>query len=156
MAKRSEPSADLSRKAVLEAETDKHMNLVENRLASFERWPFIGGDCLCTPERMSEAGFYHCPTAEELDLARCYVCFKELGCWEQGDDPFNEHSRSTDCAFVRMNKKAEDLTVRDFLELEKARAKNRAHKLTELHMATLEDAMRKVNHEMDKVRRKKS
>ncbi|KAL1424602.1 hypothetical protein MTO96_020006 [Rhipicephalus appendiculatus] len=145
---------DLSRKAVLEAETDKHMNLVENRLASFERWPFIGGDCLCTPENMSKAGFYHCPTDEEPDLARCYVCFMELSCWEQGDNPFNEHLRSTHCAFVRMDKKAGDLTVREFLDLEKARAKNRAHKFAELHMATLHDTMRKVNHEMDKVRRK--
>ncbi|KAL1424601.1 hypothetical protein MTO96_020005 [Rhipicephalus appendiculatus] len=155
MAERSEPTPDLSRKAVLEAETDKHMNLVENRLASLERCPFIGGDCLCTPENMSEADFYHCPTEEEPDFARCYVCFKELSCWEQGDNPFNEHLRSAHCAFVRMDKKADDLTVRDFLDLEKARAKNRAHKLAELHIATLHDAMRKVNHEMDKVRRKK-
>uniref|UniRef100_A0A131YLX1 Baculoviral IAP repeat-containing protein 5 n=1 Tax=Rhipicephalus appendiculatus TaxID=34631 RepID=A0A131YLX1_RHIAP len=155
MAERSENSPDLSRKAVLEAETDKHMNLVENRLASFERWPFIGGDCRCTPERMSEAGFYHCPTEEDPDLARCYVCFMELHCWEPGDDPFKEHLCSPDCAFVRMSKKAEDLTVRDFLELEKARAKNRAHKLAEMHMATLDDTMSKVNHETDKVRTKK-
>ncbi|KAL1419612.1 hypothetical protein MTO96_005104 [Rhipicephalus appendiculatus] len=104
------------------------MNLVENRLASFERWPFIGGDCRCTPERMSEAGFYHCPTEEDPDLARCYVCFMELHCWER---PATTRSRST-CAHRTAllsvwSKKAEDLTVRDFLEPRKRRVPKTEH-----------------------------
>ncbi|KAH6938621.1 hypothetical protein HPB50_011201 [Hyalomma asiaticum] len=155
MVKASNSSADLSIKSVLLAQTDEHMNLIENRIASFEHWP-LTGDCMCTPARMAEAGFYHCPTENEPDLARCYVCFKELDGWEPSDDPFKEHSRSTDCAFVRLGKKKiADLTVLDFLSLEKARAKNRARKFMELEKAETGEAMRKVKYELDKVRRKR-
>ncbi|PNJ88241.1 BIRC5 isoform 9, partial [Pongo abelii] len=49
-------------------------------------WPFLEG-CACTPERMAEAGFIHCPTENEPDLAQCFFCFKELEGWEPDDDP---------------------------------------------------------------------
>uniref|UniRef100_L7LZH2 Putative baculoviral iap repeat-containing protein 5 n=1 Tax=Rhipicephalus pulchellus TaxID=72859 RepID=L7LZH2_RHIPC len=154
MVKTSKPSVDLSTKAVLLAATDEKMTLYENRLASFENWP-LTGDCMCTPARMAAAGFYHCPTENEPDLARCYVCFKELDGWEPSDDPAKEHSRSVNCAFLRLGKKSEDMTVLDILGLEKARAKNRASKFNELFVCETEEAMRKVKYELDKVRRKK-
>lgn len=154
MVETSKPSVDLSTKSVLLAATDQNMNLYENRLASFESWP-LTGDCMCTPAWMAAAGFYHCPTENEPDLARCYVCFKELDGWEPSDDPAKEHARSVDCALVRLGKKSEDMTALDVLGLEKARAKNRARKFLELAEAEMGDAMRKVKYELDKVRRKK-
>ncbi|XP_037562621.1 baculoviral IAP repeat-containing protein 5 [Dermacentor silvarum] len=154
MVKTTKPSADLSLKSVLLAQTDRDMHHVENRVASFKHWP-LTGDCMCTPARMAAAGFYHCPTDNEPDLARCYVCLKELDGWEPNDDPFKEHSRSANCAFVRLGKKAEDITALDFLNLEKARARNKAQKYIEVQKAELGEDMRKVKYELDKVRRKK-
>ncbi|XP_065308563.1 baculoviral IAP repeat-containing protein 5 [Dermacentor albipictus] len=154
MVKTSKPSVDLSLKSVLLALTDSDMHRFETRLASFEHWP-LTGDCMCTPARMAEAGFYHCPTENEPDLARCYVCLKELDGWEPNDDPFKEHARSTKCAFVRLGKKHEDLTTLDYINLEKARSKNKAQKCIEVQKAELGEDMRKVKYELDKVRRKK-
>ncbi|KAL1434310.1 hypothetical protein MTO96_011938 [Rhipicephalus appendiculatus] len=150
----SKPSVDLTIKSVLLASTDVEMNLYENRLASFENWS-LTGVCRCTPERMAASGFYHCPTDNEPDLARCYVCFKELYGWEPNDDPAKEHSRSVNCAFVRLGKKSEEMTVLDFVGLEKARAKNRVCKAMELFDHEKGDAMRIVRYELDKMRRKK-
>lgn len=151
---KSEPPADLSLQAVLLLQTDKSMNSFENRLASFHQWP-LTGNCTCTPERMAEAGFYHCPTENEPDLARCYVCFKELDGWDPSDDPSKEHSRSANCAFVRLGKKARDVTVIDCLNLEKARANNRAEKFIQLHETEVSEAMCKVKYELHKVLRNK-
>ncbi|KAH8032778.1 hypothetical protein HPB51_001837 [Rhipicephalus microplus] len=155
MADKPDPSPDFSRKEVLKKRTDLCMNLLENRRASFERWPLTSSDCLCTPEKMAEAGFYFCATKEERDLVRCYVCFKEYMAWNPNEDPFQEHARSTNCAFVRMGKKAEELTVKDVLDLEKERAKNRARLLAEMYYAELDDAKRKVMEELDKLQHKK-
>ena len=40
--------------------------------------------------QMAVAGFYHCPTKYEPDLAKCYVCLKELDGWEPTDNPWYE------------------------------------------------------------------
>lgn len=37
--------------------------------------------------QMAAAGFIHCPTENEPDLAQCFFCFKELEGWEPDDDP---------------------------------------------------------------------
>lgn len=37
--------------------------------------------------QMADAGFIHCPTENEPDLAQCFFCFKELEGWEPDDDP---------------------------------------------------------------------
>ncbi|KAK8789236.1 baculoviral IAP repeat containing deterin [Amblyomma americanum] len=150
---KSKPPVDLSLQAVLIFQTDKDMHSVENRLASFDQWP-LTGDCMCTPERMAEAGFYYCPTENEPDLARCYVCFKELDGWDPSDDPSKEHSRSVNCEFVRLGKKAREMTAVDYMHLEKARTKNRANKFVELHQTEVAEAVRKVTYELGKVRRK--
>lgn len=42
---------------------------------------------LSSPLQMAEAGFIHCPTENEPDLAQCFFCFKELEGWEPDDDP---------------------------------------------------------------------
>lgn len=153
MTEGSKRPVDLGMKTVLLYRTDRDMDLVKNRLASFAQWP-LTGNCECTPERMAEAGFYHCPTENEPDLARCYVCFKELDGWEPDDDPFKEHSRSTICAFVQWTKKEQEMTRLDYIKLECDRAKNRARKLNEVRRAEVESAMQKVKYELDKVRRK--
>ncbi|KAH7980335.1 hypothetical protein HPB49_015139 [Dermacentor silvarum] len=121
------PPINLSLRAVLEQKTDAAMHHVVNRLATFKDWPF-SSDSPCSPARMADAGFYHCPTENEPDLARCYVCLKEMAEWKLNDDPLEEHARSTDCEFLRLGKKPQDLTVLDFLQLEKARTKNRVRK----------------------------
>ena len=36
---------------------------------------------------MAQAGFYHCPTDQEPDLVKCFVCHKELDGWEPSDVP---------------------------------------------------------------------
>ncbi|XP_040100682.1 baculoviral IAP repeat-containing protein 5 isoform X2 [Oryx dammah] len=60
--------------------------LKDHRVSTFKNWPFLEG-CACTPERMAAAGFIHCPTENEPDLAQCFFCFKELEGWEPDDDP---------------------------------------------------------------------
>lgn len=152
MTKESKQPVDLSIHSVLAHRTDLCMDKLKNRLASFAQWP-LTGNCKCTPERMAEAGFYYCPTENEPDLARCYVCFKELDGWAPDDDPFKEHSRSTDCAFVQLGKKEHEMTRLDFLKLQRERTANRARKLYEALEAQHESAKRKVKNELDKVRR---
>ncbi|GAB5581364.1 baculoviral IAP repeat-containing protein 5 [Prionailurus iriomotensis] len=68
--------------------------LKDHRISTFKNWPFLEG-CACTPERMAEAGFIHCPTENEPDLAQCFFCFKELEGWEPDDDPMNKIAKET-------------------------------------------------------------
>lgn len=37
--------------------------------------------------QMAEAGFFHSPNDRDPDIARCFVCFKELEGWEPEDNP---------------------------------------------------------------------
>ncbi|KAH7973361.1 hypothetical protein HPB49_000138 [Dermacentor silvarum] len=114
MSEEPKPSLDLSLRAVSVAQTDAEMNRVENRLASFKNWPLTGDYLQYSPARMADAGFYHCPMENEPDLARCYVCLKEMCDWKPNDDPFEKHARSTECEFLRLGKRPEELTVLDF------------------------------------------
>lgn len=47
----------------------------------------LPGSEVCSPLQMAAAGFIHCPTENEPDLAQCFFCFKELEGWEPDDDP---------------------------------------------------------------------
>ena len=38
--------------------------------------------------QMAEAGFFHAPSDRDPDIARCFVCFKELEGWEPEDNPW--------------------------------------------------------------------
>ncbi|XP_052613221.1 baculoviral IAP repeat-containing protein 5 isoform X1 [Peromyscus californicus insignis] len=99
--------------------------LMDHRISTFKNWPFLEG-CSCTPERMAEAGFIHCPTENEPDLAQCFFCFKELEGWEPDDNPIEEHKKhSPGCAFLTVKKQFEELTLSEFLKLDKERAKNK-------------------------------
>ena len=53
------------------------------------------------------------------------MCFKELDGWEPDDDPMKEHkSHSSKCAFLKL-KNTNNLTVKQFFELEKTRQVNK-------------------------------
>lgn len=96
----------------------------ENRLKTFEGWPF-DEDCTCTPENMAKAGFIHTPSENSPDIAMCFFCLKELEGWEPEDDPEKEHmSHSPACHFINLKKKVEDLSVEEFFKLQKERHKN--------------------------------
>lgn len=61
---------------------------------------------------MAEAGFYWCGTALESDTASCFLCGKVLDGWESTDDPWSEHKKhSPQCAFVKLGRKEDELTV---------------------------------------------
>ncbi|XP_034049657.1 baculoviral IAP repeat-containing protein 5a [Thalassophryne amazonica] len=101
------------------AEEDIKMYFYQNRLKTFEGWPF-NEDCACTPENMAKAGFIHTPSENSPDTAMCFFCLKELEGWEPDDDPEKEHkSHSLSCHFINLNKKVEELTVEEFLKLQK-------------------------------------
>uniref|UniRef100_A0A8C8E4W7 Survivin n=1 Tax=Otus sunia TaxID=257818 RepID=A0A8C8E4W7_9STRI len=92
--------------------------------ATFRNWPFTEG-CACTPERMAAAGFVHCPSENGPDVAQCFFCFKELEGWEPDDDPLEEHKKhSAGCAFLSLQKDPTNLTLQEFLKLDKERMKN--------------------------------
>ncbi|XP_051925748.1 baculoviral IAP repeat-containing protein 5a [Hippocampus zosterae] len=94
------------------------MFLYENRLKTFEGWPF-DEDCTCTPDNMAKAGFIHTPSDNSPDVAMCFFCLKELEGWEPEDDPEKEHkSHSPSCHFIALKKKVEELTVEEIFKLQ--------------------------------------
>ncbi|XP_034027482.1 baculoviral IAP repeat-containing protein 5b isoform X1 [Thalassophryne amazonica] len=99
------------------------MYMYDLREQSFAEWPFRQ-DCKCTPENMAKAGFVHCPSENEPDVACCFFCLIELEGWEPDDDPWSEHiKRSPNCGFLTMNKDFTELTVAEFYTMEKERLK---------------------------------
>lgn len=65
---------------------------------------------------MAEAGFYWCGTMQENDAAACFLCGKQLDGWEPTDNPWSEHKKhSPQCAFVKLSRAEDDLTVSTFL-----------------------------------------
>ncbi|XP_023221678.1 baculoviral IAP repeat-containing protein 5-like [Centruroides sculpturatus] len=125
--------------------------LEEERLKSFKNWSFKSG-CACTAEKMAEAGFYHCPTDDEPDLVRCYVCFKELDGWEANDDPWKEHeSHSSNCLFVKIHQKEAELTIENFLKLECERHINKLKKLAELRIKEFREQGEKAKEKLKEI-----
>ncbi|KAM4796055.1 baculoviral IAP repeat-containing protein 5.1 [Rhinophrynus dorsalis] len=113
----------------------------ESRLRTFADWPFTE-NCKCTPENMAKAGFVHCPTENEPDVACCFFCLKELEGWEPDDDPRAEHSkRSTNCGFLSLSQNIDDLTMEGFLRLEVERIKSFYRKFSNLVLQYVEDEM---------------
>ncbi|NWT65691.1 BIRC5 protein, partial [Prunella himalayana] len=109
------------------------------RAATFYNWPFTEG-CACTPERMAAAGFVHRPSENSPDVAQCFFCLKELEGWEPDDDPLEEHKKhSPACGFLSLQKKPADLTVQEFLKLEKMRMRIALKKEVSQMMAKVEE-----------------
>ncbi|POI28767.1 hypothetical protein CIB84_007483 [Bambusicola thoracicus] len=74
---------------------------------------------------MAAAGFVHCPSENSPDVVQCFFCLKELEGWEPDDDPLEEHKKhSAGCAFAALQKDPANLTVQEFLKLDKKRTKN--------------------------------
>lgn len=62
----------------------------------------------------------HCPAESKPDLAQCFFCFKELEGWEPDDDPIEEHKKhSSGCAFLSVKKQFEELSLSEFVKLDK-------------------------------------
>lgn len=56
----------------------------------YTRAQFVGPLSTTTtnsPLQMARAGFIHCPSANEPDVAKCFFCLIELEGWEPNDDP---------------------------------------------------------------------
>ncbi|XP_041654487.1 baculoviral IAP repeat-containing protein 5b isoform X3 [Cheilinus undulatus] len=91
---------------------------------------------------MAKAGFVHCPSENEPDVACCFFCLIELEGWEPDDDPWSEHmKRSPNCGFLTMRKDFTELTVADFYHMEKERMKVYMRKVFHKKMACLRDAI---------------
>lgn len=54
------------------------------------KWPHPP-EFRANPETLADAGFYYDPSYEDPDNVTCYMCEKELGGWEEDDDPFLIH-----------------------------------------------------------------
>ncbi|NXM06537.1 BIRC5 protein, partial [Tyrannus savana] len=114
--------------------------LVSSRVATFRNWPFTEG-CACTPERMAAAGFVHCPSENSPDVAQCFFCLKELEGWEPDDDPLEEHKKhSAACGFLSLQKDPANLTLQEFLKLDKMRIIKSIKKEISQKMTEVEDA----------------
>ncbi|NWR38494.1 BIRC5 protein, partial [Tachuris rubrigastra] len=114
--------------------------LVSSRVATFRNWPFTEG-CACTPERMAAAGFVHCPSENSPDVAQCFFCLKELEGWEPDDDPLEEHKKhSAGCGFLSLQKEPANLTLQEFLKLDKMRIIKTIKKEISQKMTEVEDA----------------
>ncbi|XP_064503975.1 baculoviral IAP repeat-containing protein 5 isoform X1 [Pseudopipra pipra] len=114
--------------------------LVSSRVATFRNWPFTEG-CACTPERMAAAGFVHCPSENSPDVAQCFFCLKELEGWEPDDDPLEEHKKhSAGCGFLSLPKEPANLTLQEFLKLDKMRIIKAIKKEISQKMTEVEDA----------------
>ncbi|XP_004070493.2 baculoviral IAP repeat-containing protein 5.1-A isoform X1 [Oryzias latipes] len=124
--------------------THEKMYCQDLREQSFADWPFRE-ECNCTPEKMAKAGFVHCPSQNEPDVACCFFCLIELEGWEPDDDPWTEHAkRSPNCGFLSMKKIFNELTVSEFFILEKERLKVFIRKVCHKKMAQLRDDMNHV------------
>ncbi|NWU12274.1 BIRC5 protein, partial [Cephalopterus ornatus] len=118
--------------------------LVSSRLATFHNWPFTEG-CACTPERMAAAGFVHCPSENSPDVAQCFFCLKELEGWEPDDDPLEEHKKhSAGCGFLSLQKEPANLTLQEFLKLDKMRIIKAIKKEISQKMTEVEDAAKSM------------
>ncbi|KAE8626840.1 hypothetical protein XENTR_v10006779 [Xenopus tropicalis] len=127
--------------AVQRLQDFRNMYDYEARLATFADWPFTE-NCKCTPENMAKAGFVHCPTENEPDVACCFFCLKELEGWEPDDDPWTEHSkRSASCGFLSLTKCVNDLTMEGFLRLEADRIKSFYRKFSTVVLQYVEEEM---------------
>ncbi|NXV13248.1 BIRC5 protein, partial [Cepphus grylle] len=119
------------------------------RANTFRSWPFTEG-CACTPEEMAAAGFLHCPSENSPDVAQCFFCLKELEGWEPDDDPLKEHKKhSAQCALLSLQKVPTNLTLQEFLKLDRERMKNVLKKEIAQKVTKVEDVAKSVRCEIE-------
>ncbi|XP_074024903.1 baculoviral IAP repeat-containing protein 5-like [Numenius arquata] len=122
---------------------------VLTRANTFRSWPFTEG-CACTPEQMAAAGFLHCPSENGPDVAQCFFCLKELEGWEPDDDPLKEHKKhSAACALLSLQKAPTNLTLQEFLKLDRERMKNALKKEISQKVTSVEDVAKSVRREIE-------
>lgn len=75
------------------------MESLDGRLRSFAKpkgksaaraWPHPDS-YVANPTSLAEAGFYFKPSKDDPDNVRCFICKKELGGWDEDDNPFDIH-----------------------------------------------------------------
>lgn len=72
------------------------MDNYKARLASFSKtkrtlgWPHPAA-FVARPATLAAAGFFFVPSADDPDNVQCFMCSKELGGWEEEDDPYRIH-----------------------------------------------------------------
>ncbi|TNN56943.1 Baculoviral IAP repeat-containing protein 5.1-A [Liparis tanakae] len=92
--------------------------------------------------QMATAGFVHCPSENEPDVACCFFCLLELEGWEPDDDPWTEHSkRSPNCGYLTLKKDVIELTVADYYQMEKERLKVYLRKVCHRMMGDFRDGV---------------
>ncbi|KAM3842852.1 baculoviral IAP repeat-containing protein 5.1-A-like [Diretmus argenteus] len=129
--------------------SNDRMYIYDERVLSFADWPFRE-DCECTPEKMAMAGFVHCPSDNEPDVACCFFCLLELEGWEPDDNPWSEHiKRSPNCGFLCMKKDFTELTVTEFNSMERQRLKIYIRKVCHKKMACESDL---INQKLEKLK----
>ncbi|KAG8451707.1 hypothetical protein GDO86_003773 [Hymenochirus boettgeri] len=124
---------------------------MSERIKTFSNWPFTE-DCACTPEKMAEAGFIHCPSENSPDVVRCFFCLKELEGWQPEDDPMDEHRQhSPSCLFIALKKKAEQLTLSEFLKLDLERVKIEMQKQMNQHIGIFQTRAGEVKKKLEEL-----
>ena len=82
-------------------ESDKCTKYVTcmSRLKSFLKWQFKNEIMVFyTPITLAQAGFYY---TGEKDMVKCFNCNVQLGDWNDGDIPMDEHKKhSPHCKFI--------------------------------------------------------
>lgn len=65
------------------------------------KWPHPSS-FVATPHALAEAGFYYNPSPDDIDSVECFLCGKQLGGWEEEDDPYRLHWEKckTSCAWA--------------------------------------------------------
>ncbi|CAL8319951.1 unnamed protein product [Merluccius merluccius] len=95
--------------------------------------------------QMASAGFVHCPSQNEPDIACCFYCLLELEEWEPHDNPRVEHiKRSPNCRFIVMGKDFLELTLGEFLHMEEDRLKIYLKKACHIKMADFQEEIERT------------
>ena len=56
-----------------------------------------------TPHSLARAGFFYHPASPEDiedDTCQCFLCGLQLGGWDEGDDPYEEHVKRQNCPWA--------------------------------------------------------
>lgn len=94
---------------------------------------------------MAEAGFYSLDS--NSDLVKCFACGIEIQNWSKSsDDPWSIHqNQSEDCLYLKLKKSYnQELTVKEFLEIEKYRFLTINRKTYEHKSKVLKEILEKV------------
>ncbi|KAK0680968.1 BIRC5 protein, partial [Pygoscelis papua] len=111
--------------------------LVPTRAATFCNWPFTEG-CACTPERVSPAG----------ERGRAGNG-RRVALTAPPPHPKEHKKHSAGCAFLSLQKDPTNLTLQEFLKLDKERMKNAIKKEISQKVTEVEDAAKSVRREIE-------